>query len=349
MIFEKVIKRAEVITEARTSRFETLFQTGYLRKAIEDKKLGVARPIVFKFIIEFLKEKGLMPEDTSFAGARYAAEAGEFIKNLVDSGVVKDEIADEFRSYTEQNLGQFLGRLQQIRTRGKGEMVGKTFGSKEDFQQFKAVKTADELRAEREAKKQEVKQQKTAATDDISPTSSFTADTSIIEIIWGEDVPLDVAGLTSYLTKVNGGTAPDVDQSETSSDFEFAADSNITQTIKKVGAEKVEKSLKQTLSKVLGIDTVDFEVIVHAPGEFDFGGDDKPKKPTVSQKLGVDDQGYGLGVHDSKPGEQRFEDEEEPIKEESFKKKITYITTRDRFKPTTMWQQVQQQNEQYFK
>ena len=94
MIFDKILIRANTINEARTSRFETLFQTGYLRKAIEDKKLGVARPIVFKFIIDFLQEKGLVPEGTAFAGARYAAEAGEFIKNLVDSGVVKDEIAE---------------------------------------------------------------------------------------------------------------------------------------------------------------------------------------------------------------------------------------------------------------
>jgi hypothetical protein len=345
MIFEKITKRAEVLNEARTSRFETLFQTGYLRKAIEDKKLGVARPIMFKFIIEFLQEKGLVPEGTAFAGARYAAEAGEFIKNLVDSGVVKDEIADEFRQYTQDKLGQFLARLQQVRTRGKGEMVGKTFGSKDDFQQFKTVKTAEELKAEREAKKLEGKQQKQSAADDISPTSSFTADTSIIEIVWGEDLPIDVQKLNTYLTKVNGGNAPELDAGENSADFEFSGDSIITQTIKKAGAEKVEKSLKQTLSKVLGIDTVDFEVIVHAPGEFDFGGaEEKPK--TFSQKAGVDDQGYGMGSF-GQPDEQRFEDEEEPVKESYKKKEVKFVTNRDLYKPKTIWQQIQLQNEQF--
>jgi hypothetical protein len=228
-------------------------------------------------------------------------------------------------------------------------MVGKTFGSKDEFEGFKKVKTAEELKAERDAKKQDLKQLKQSAADDISPTSTFTADTSIIEIVWGADLPLNTDKITQYLTKVNGGVSPEEDPGENTTDYEFAGDSNITNTIKKVGAEKVEKSLKQTLSKVLGIDTEDFEVIVHAPGEFEFGGDDKPGKKTFAQKVGVDDMGYGTGVYDSKPDEQRFEDEEEPVKESYKKKEVKYITNRDLNKPSNIWQQIQLQNEQFRK
>ena len=82
MNFSSLYNKLQVIEEAKAGRFEKLFQTGYLKKAIEDKKIGVARPLVFEFIISFLKEKGMVPEGTAFQGSRYAAEAGDFIKNI---------------------------------------------------------------------------------------------------------------------------------------------------------------------------------------------------------------------------------------------------------------------------
>jgi hypothetical protein len=60
MNFHKLTERLDIIEEARTGQFETLFQTGYLKKAMLDKGIAVPRPLVFEFIVDFLTDKGLV-------------------------------------------------------------------------------------------------------------------------------------------------------------------------------------------------------------------------------------------------------------------------------------------------
>lgn len=340
MNFNYLVNKLEILEEARAGRFEKLFQTGYLKKAIEDKKIGVARPLVFEFIVNFLKEKGMVPEGTAFAGSRYAAEAGEFIKNLVDSGVVKDEIADEFKQYMNENLGKFVQLKQQVRTRGKGENVGKTFGSSEEFGQFGKVKTAEEMAAEKQAKKDAEK----AAAEDIPPTAPIDAKTSIIEIVVDPEVQIDVAKLQKFFSTANKNQPFDTDETSSSAvDFEFGEDTPITKVITKVGADKVEASIKASLGKMLDLSGDELEVIVHAPGYFEFGGEEKPK--TKSMRSGVDTQGYGMGTIAPDDSARRlsnpFEDEEEIVKENA-KPVVKFIANKD-MKAKTYWQKMAQQ------
>ena len=331
MNFNSLVNKLEILEEARAGRFDKLFTTGYLKKAIEDKKIGIARPIVFEFIINFLKEKGMVPEGTAFAGSRYAAEAGEFIKNLVDSGVIKDEIADEFKQYMENNLSSFLQRKQQVRSRGKGENVGKTFGSKEEFEQFSKVKTPEEM---------------AAVADDTSPTSPIDAKTSIIEIVSDQEIPLDVEKIQKFFSAANKNQEFDIDVGSSNSiDLEFGEETPITKIINKLGVDKVEASIKASLGKTLGLDVDEFEVVVHAPGYFEFSAAEEQPK-TKAQKTGVDLQGYGMGEQDFKPRQieqpgfgRPGEDEEVLVQKESHKPKVTFVSTKDRFKPTNSWQQ----------
>jgi hypothetical protein len=339
MNFSSLYNKLQIIEEAKAGRFEKLFQTGYLKKAIEDKKIGVARPIVFEFIINFLKEKGMVPEGTAFQGSRYAAEAGDFIKNLVDTGLVKDEIADEFGTYVKENLGQFLQRKQQVRSRGKGENIGKTFGSAEEFNAFKNVKTKEEMDAEKQA----AKEKKQAAADDIAITSPIDAKSAIIEVVSDSEIPLDMEKLNKFFTSVSKGKEFTTDQGAPNAvDFEFAEDSPVTMIVNKLGANKVESSIKSSLAKTLGLDASEFEVVVHAPGYFEFAAaENKPK--TKAQRTGADLQGYGLGTIAQDDSERRlanpFEDEEVLVQNENHKPKVTFISTKDRFKPTNSWQQ----------
>lgn len=182
-LFDKIYQRADVLEEARKSRFEDFFQTFRLKKEIEDKKLGVARPLVFEFIIKFLESKGLVPEGTAFKGSRYAAEVGEFLSNLIDQGLISKELSSEFNDYVDKNLGSYVAVKQQLRTRGKGEMVGKTFDTGEDFEQYKQVKSKEDFekqQAELKAQKKAEKQSITAAasapiTDDKANIAGFKA------------------------------------------------------------------------------------------------------------------------------------------------------------------------------
>lgn len=339
MNFSSLYNKLQVIEEAKAGRFEKLFQTGYLKKAIEDKKIGVARPLVFEFIISFLKEKGMVPEGTAFQGSRYAAEAGDFIKNLVDTGLVKDEIADEFGTYVKENLGQFLQRKQQVRSRGKGENVGKAFGSAEEFDAFKNVKTKEQMDAEKQA----AKERKQAVSDDISITSPIDAKSAIIEVVSDSEVTLDMAKLNNFFAAVSKGKEFTTDQgSANAADFEFGEDSPVTKIVNKLGASKVEASIKSSLSKALGLSPDEFEVVVHAPGYFEFGAAEN-KPVTKSQKTGVDLQGYGMGTIAQDDSERRlanpFEDEEVLVQTENHKPKVTFVSTKDRFKPTNSWQQ----------
>lgn len=344
MNFNSLINKVEILEEARAGRFDKLFNTGYLKKAIEDKKIGVARPIVFEFIINFLKDKGMVPEGTAFAGSRYAAEAGEFIKNLVDSGVIKDEIADEFKQYMDKELGRFLQIKQQVRSRGKGENVGKAFGSKEEFEQFGKVKTPEEMAAEKQAKKDA---EKTAA-EDIPPTAAIDAKSSIVEIVTDPEVQLDADKIQKFFAMANKNQPFDVDVGGPNMvDVEFGEETPITKVINKIGADKVEASIKGSLGKMLGLGPDEFQVIVHAPGYFEFGQEDKPK--TKSMRSGVDTQGYGMGTIAPDDSARRlsnpFEDEEEIVKE-SKKPVVKYIANKD-IKAKTYWQKMAQQEMYY--
>lgn len=342
MNFSSLYNKLQVIEEAKAGRFEKLFQTGYLKKAIEDKKIGVARPLVFEFIISFLKEKGMVPEGTAFQGSRYAAEAGDFIKNLVDTGLVKDEIADEFGTYVKENLGQFLQRKQQVRSRGKGENIGKAFGSAEEFNAFKDVKTKEQMDSEKLA----AKEKKQAAASDIPITSPIDAKSTIIEIVSDSEVTLDMAKLNNFFASVSKGKEFTTDQgSANAADFEFDEDSPVTKIVNKLGANKVEASIKASLSKALGLSPDEFEVVVHAPGYFEFSAAEN-KPVTKAQRTGVDLQGYGMGDQDFKsrqieqPGFGRpGEDEEVLVQNNNHKPKVTFVSTKDRFKPKNSWQQ----------
>jgi hypothetical protein len=346
MNFNSLVNKLEILEEARAGRFEKLFQTGYLKKAIEDKKIGVARPLVFEFIINFLKEKGLVPEGTAFAGSRYAAEAGEFIKNLVDSGVVKDEIADEFKQYMDENLGKFVQTKQQVRSRGKGENIGKTFDTGEDFSKFGKVKTAEEMAAEKQAKKDAEK----ARTDDISPTSPIDAKSSIVEIVSDSEIPLDVAKIQKFFTLANKNQPFDVDQGAPNAvDLEFGEDTPITKVVGKIGADKVEASIKASLGKALGLSGDEFTIVVHAPGYFEFESPEDAKPKTKSMRTGIDTQGYGMGTIAQDDSARRlanpFEDEEVPVTENT-KPKVKYTSNKD-LKVKTYWQKMAQQEMYY--
>jgi hypothetical protein len=340
MNFNSLVNKLEILEEAKAGRFDKLFNTGYLKKAIEEKKIGVARPIVFEFIINFLKEKGMVPEGTAFAGSRYAAEAGEFIKNLVDSGVIKDEIADEFKQYLEGNLSSFLQRKQQVRSRGKGENIGKSFGSKEEFQQFGKVKTPEEMAAEKQAKKEK----KQAMADDISPIAPYEFTDYLVNIV--SKVPLDIKLVTKILTAASNGKSVSVDDTSTPTNIDISLDpeSAIVDKVKKNGADATADSLSKVLPKYLKVDAEDLEVFILSPGTMDIESDVKSSKPkTKSQRTGVDLQGYGMGTIAQDDSARRlanpFEDEEVLVQNENHKPKVTFVSTKDRFKPKNSWQQ----------
>lgn len=157
-LFNSMVSKAFIIEEmARRSKFEDFFQVYRLKREIEDKQLGIARPLVFEFILNFLKEKGMVPEGTKFQGALYAAQVGQFIKNLIDAGDITPDIKGEFDTYLDENLGKFVQLKQQLRTKGKGAMVGKVHGSKEEFEKYGQIKSKEDFAKDLEAKRTELK------------------------------------------------------------------------------------------------------------------------------------------------------------------------------------------------
>lgn len=348
MNFNSLVNKLEILEEARAGRFDKLFNTGYLKKAIEDKKIGIARPIVFEFIINFLKEKGMVPEGTAFAGSRYAAEAGEFIKNLVDSGVIKDEIADEFKQYMEGNLSSFLQRKQQVRSRGKGENIGKTFETKQDFEQFGKVKTPEEMAAEKQAKKDAQK----AAADDISPTAPYEFKDYQVDIETRNEVYLELGKIKKIFTALASGTPVevDVDSTPTSISVSMDTESPIAKNVVKFGEEKVNNELTKLLAKQFNVDPDDIMINISPPHVMDIDkeiGNMTPK--TKSMRSGIDTQGYGMGTIAQDDSARRlanpFEDEEEIVKE-SHRPKIKYVANKD-IKAKTYLQKMMQQEMYY--
>lgn len=351
MNFNSLYNKLEIIEEARAGRFESLFQTGYLKKAMMDKGVGVPRPLVFQFIMDFLEEKGLVPEGTAFKGSRYAAEAGEFIKKLVDEGMIKDEIADEFKEYTKNNLGNFIGRKFQSTKHRTGEFAKKQQmeGGEERGKaagELRQVKSAEELAAEKQAAIQAKKEAEQARAEDISPLSTIEANTTLIEIVGEEGIEIDSNKVKKFFTAANKGGDFSLDQETPNMvDVEFTENDPIAKVVKKIGSDKVEASIKAALAKVLGITTDEFSVVVHEPTTIEFP-QDEPRRRTFAQRSGVDAEGYGLGTIAGDDSERRlanpFEDEEEPVTENT-KPKVQFISNKDRFQPKTFWQKIAQQ------
>lgn len=345
MNFNSLYNKLELIEEAKVGRFEKLFQTGYLKKAMMDKGVGVPRPFVFQFIMDFLESKGLVPEGTAFKGSRYAAEAGEFIKKLVDEGMIKDEVADEFKEYTKTNLGDFMLRKFQITKHRTGEFAksqqmapgeerGKVAG------QLRQVKSEEELAAERQAKKE----RNQAIADDISPIAPYEFTDYLVNIV--SKVPLDIKLVAKILTAASGGKSVSVDDISTPTNIDISLDpeSAIVDKVKKNGADATANSLSKALPKYLKVDAEDLEVFILSPGTMDIESDIKSSKPkTKSQRTGGDLQGYSLGTIAQDDSERRlanpFEDEEVLVQNENHKPKVTFISTRDRFKSKNSWQQ----------
>lgn len=197
-----------------------------------------------------------------------------------------------------------------------------------------------------DAEKLAAKEKKQAVASDIPVTAPIDAKSSIIEVVSDSEIPLDMDKLTKFFTAVSKGKEFTTDQgSPNAADFEFTEDSPVTMIVNKLGADKVEASIKSSLAKTLGLSPDEFAVVVHAPGYFEFGAaEEKPK--TKAQKTGVDLQGYGMGEQDftprqiEQPGFGRpGEDEEVLVQKESHKPKVTFVSTKDRFKPKNSWQQ----------
>lgn len=350
MNFNSLFNKLEIIEEARAGRFESLFQTGYLKKAMMDKGVNVPRPLVFQFIMDFLEDKGFVPEGTAFKGSRYAAEAGEFIKKLVDEGMIKDEIADEFKKYTKNNLGDFIQRKFQTTKHRTGE-----FAKKQQMQsgeergkvagELKQVKTAEELAAEKQAQKDAEK----AKAEDISPLSTIEAKSTLIEIVGDKDVELNANKIKNFFMSANKGKEFNFEQGAPNMiDIEFNEEDPIAKVVAKIGSNKVEGSIKASLAKALNLSSDEFNVVVHEPATIEFP-QDTPKK-TPARRTGVDTEGYGMGTIAGDDSERRlanpFEDEEEPVTE-STKPKVEFISNKDRFKPKTFWQKLAQQEMYY--
>ena len=351
MIFEKLLTRAEIINEARKSRFETLFSTDWLKGEIADKKIGTPRPLVFRFILEFLKEKGLVPEDQSFRGSNEAAKIGQVIVSLMDSGKLDGSISDEFRDFAEKKLGNYIGLQQQISSRGKGANTGRTFEPGE-FQKFKTVRSPEEYKAEKEARRQ-AKRDAKRPVGDLPPDSEERIDQAYNKAskIVAEEEWDDIRD--SFLQKIEeddslvGGSklissfVGYVIQLANNADI-ITADQFVKKMLTVIDSLDEDKfvKLEPTFIKISNI----FKQVV-----------DKPFKPapvlrnkTHAQQTGVDGQGYNLGSF-GQPDEQRTEDEEVPVKESYKKKEVKYITNRNLNKPSNIWQQIQLQNEQFRK
>lgn len=347
MNFNSLYNKLELIEEAKVGRFEKLFQTGYLKKAMMDKGVGVPRPFVFQFIMDFLESKGLVPEGTAFKGSRYAAEAGEFIKKLVDEGMIKDEVADEFKEYTKTNLGDFMLRKFQITKHRTGEFAksqqmapGEERGKAAS--ELRQVKSEEELAAERQAKKDAERAAEKAREDDISPLSTIEANTTLIEIVSDSEITIDSEKVKKFFTAANKGGEFNLEQNAPNMiDIEFTENDPIAKVVKKIGSDKVEASIKASLAKILGLSPNEFGVVVHEPTTIEFP-QDQPKS-TKAQRTGVDMGGYSLGTIAQDDSERRlanpFEDEEVLVQNENHKPKVTFISTRDRFKSKNSWQQ----------
>jgi hypothetical protein len=353
MNFNSLYNKLEIIEEARASRFETLFQTGYLKKAMIDKGVGVPRPLVFQFIMDFLESKGLVPEGTAFKGSRYAAEAGEFIKKLVDDGIIKDEIADEFKEYTKNNLGEFIGRKFQTTKHRTGEFAKKQQmeGGEERGKvagELRKIKSAEELAAERQAKK-EAEQ---ARAEDISPTSPYEFKDYQVYIETKNEVSLELVKIKKIFTALAKGTPVEVDIDSTPTNISVSMDpeSPVAKGVIKFGEEKINSELVNLLAKQFRVDPEDIMVNISPPHIMDIDKDLGVNK-TKAQQTGVDTDGYSMGTIAGDDSARRlanpFEDEEEPVTK-AAKPKVQFISNKDRFQPKTIWQKIAQQ-ELYYK
>lgn len=357
MNFNSLYNKLEIIEEARAGRFENLFQTGYLKKAMMDKGVGVPRPLVFQFIMDFLESKGLVPEGTAFKGSRYAAEAGEFIKKLVDEGMIKDEIADEFKEYTKNNLGDFIGRKFQTTKHRTGEFAKKQQmeGGEERGKaagELRKVKTAEELAAEREAKKATKGELESA----LGSLEKLETQNNVIIAVSLQGEPFEPEKMLSTITKMlkgYGGTPVDLQYSDQPPGVvvTFDINSKWSNVLDKKGIDGTQQIITNGIANTTGLQPDEFDVSVGSPTtELMRSATEKAREQKAAnqprKKFDADTQGHAMGAIEPDQSAEWFknpsQDEEEPVTENA-KPKVQFISNKDRFQPKTFWQKVAQQ------
>lgn len=384
MNFDKLLSKVEILEEARTS---SVWLPGWQNMLVNTRKfqtkLQQEEGLKFPTPINALAKYALATIDGVTSGNIDADSSGAEIENELEDQVKQEkgtglpytQLINKLKEITDPKVKEEINKVwtaaisadNPIELWAMREISFSNRKLSDDQYQSQVSDKIDHLKglisqtflggnveAVQKAKEEEKVAKKTAAqavANDISPTAPIEAEDSFIEVVTDPEIPLDIEKVRQFFASANKGGNFEIDpdtSSNNSVDVSFGADTPITKIIGKVGADKVEASIKASLTKALGLNPGDLQIVVHAPGKFEFG-DTGEKKQSKAQRTGVDTSGYGMGTVAQDDSARRlanpFEDEEEIVKE-SHRPKIKYVANKD-IKAKTYLQKMMQQEMYY--
>ena len=384
MNFDKLYSKVEILEEARTS---SVWLPGWQNMLVNTRKfqtkLQQEEGLKFPTPINALAKYALATIDGVTSGNIDADSSGAEIENELEDQVKQEkgtglpytQLISKLKEITDPKVKEEINKVwtaaisadNPIEYWAMREISFSNRKLSDDQYKSQITDKRDHLKglisqtflggnveAMQKAKEEEKVAKKTAAqavANDIAPTTAFEAEDSFIEVVVDPEITLDMNRVKSFFASANKGGEFEIDPdtaTQHSVDISFGADTPITKIIGKVGADKVEASIKASLTKALGLNPGDLQVVVHTPGKFEFG-DTGEKKQTKAQRTGVDTSGYGLGTVAGDDSARRlanpFEDEEVPVKA-AKKPVVKYIANKD-IKVKTYWQKMAQQEMYY--
>ena len=384
MNFDKLYSKVEILEEARTS---SVWLPGWQNMLVNTRKFqtklqqeeGLKFPTPINALAKYALAtidgviSGKIDADSS--GAEIETELEDQVKQEKDTGLPYTQLISKLKEITDPKVKEEINKVwtaaisadNPIEYWAMREINFSNRKLSDDQYKSQITDKRDHLKglisrtflggnieAVQKAKEEEKAAKKSAAqavANDISPLTSFEAQDSFIEIVADPEITLDMNKVKKFFAAANKGGEFEIDPdtvTQNSADIMFGADTPVTKIITKIGADKVESSIKSSLTKALGLTPGDLSVVVHAPGKFEFS-EPKEKKLTKAQQTGVDTSGYGLGTVAGDDSARRlanpFEDEEVPVKEVK-KPVVKFIANKD-IKAKTYWQKMAQQEMYY--
>ncbi|NBP16540.1 hypothetical protein EBU95_19485, partial [bacterium] len=149
--FNSMVKKAEIIEEARSARHAAIFDLSFITDQLKAKKLGVPYRDARRFWYDWARESQIWPEGIP-SDSKTPVDAksiNALIGAYVTSDKFKPEVEQQWREYANdtKNIEQFFGLTRSTRAGKRGIELAK------DEKDIKALSPEEITQSKEEAKK----------------------------------------------------------------------------------------------------------------------------------------------------------------------------------------------------